>query len=146
MRQANEIDWPLPCELSEDEHHEQMRKLLDAVRHCIHDNPDVLTLAQAAARQGVSVEEVRDDARKWPDTDARALRILVRLKAKLHDRILAGEAPGSRAAVRILELDLRERQLSSDNRVMVEGTGIPVKIINFADVDGGETTESALTE
>ena len=146
MRQANEIDWPLPCELSEDEHHEQMRKLLDAVRHCIHDNPDVLTLAQAAARQGVSVEEVRDDARKWPDTDARALRLLVRLKARLHDRILTGEAPRSRPAVRILELDLKERQLSSSNRVMVEGSGYQVQIVHYADIDAGETTESAPTE
>ena len=40
MRAANKnIDWPLPCDLSEEELHEQVKKLLEAARHCFNDNP-----------------------------------------------------------------------------------------------------------
>ena len=111
-----------------------MRKLLDAARHCLNDNPDVVTLAQLAARQGVSVEELRDDARKWPDTDERMLRLLTRLKARLHRRILGENGHVSRATRRLLGLDLRERQLSSTNRPVREGSGATIQIVNFADL------------
>jgi len=117
----------------EDQRHEQMKKLLDAARHCLNDNPGVVTLAQLAARQGVSVEELRDDARKWSDTAPRMERLITKLKARLQTLVLVKDAGISRAAVHLLGIKLREGQLSSTNRVVAEGSGASIHIVNFAD-------------
>ena len=133
MRAANKnIDWPLPCDLTPEEHHKQMKKLLDAARHCINDNPSICTLSQLAARQGVSVRELRDDARKWTDTAPRMERLITELKARLLRLVLGKNGAISRAAVQLLGIELRERQLSSDNQTVTEGREFQVNIINYA--------------
>ena len=136
MRGPNKnIKWPLPCDLTPEEHHEQMRRLLEAARHCVNDIPDICTLAQVAARQGVSVRELRDDARKWTDTAPRMERIITKLEARLKARALGENGAVSRAAVRILGFNLRERKLSSDNQVVNGDTGFTVNVISYADID-----------
>jgi hypothetical protein len=135
MRVANKnIDWPQPCDLTADEHHEQTKKLLEAARHCFNDNPRIYTLTQLAARQGVSVEELRDDARKWDDTDVRFRRLAAKLDARLEKLVLGENGRLSRAAVQIIRIERRERQLSSANRVVPEGGGYSVHVINFAEL------------
>ena len=63
------------------------------------------------------------------------LRWLTRLRARLHRLILGDEMRLSKAAAGILGLDLRKRQLSSTNRVVAEGRGATIHIVNFADRD-----------
>lgn len=133
-------EWPLPTDLDEDTAHEQMRALIKVAWQTIYRNKSIGTLTQVAARLGVSVEELRDDARQWTDTDVRMRRIIGQLTARLHEAVLEMKMPkiAAKGALAILELDLKERQLSSTNRVMVEGTGLQVKIVNYAELESGE--------
>jgi hypothetical protein len=135
MRASNKnIKWPLPCDLSDEELHVQVKKLLEAARHCFNDNPNICTLTQLAARQGVSVEELRDDSRKWDDTGTKFQRLVAKLEARLEKRVFSGNGGLSRAAVQIIRMELRERKLSSANRVVPEGGGYSVHVINFAEL------------
>ena len=57
---------------------------------------------------------------------------MAKLKARLEKLILGENGGLSRAAVQMLGIELRERQLSSTNRVVTEGSGYRVEIVNFA--------------
>ena len=66
---------------------------------------------------------------------------MARLKGRLEKFILGENGRVSRAAVRILGLDLRERQLSSMNRPVLEGSGATIQIVNFADCSETRDTD-----
>jgi len=134
--------WKLPCDLTEDEHHEQMKAILTVVCTATQRTRNILTLSQAAAKQGLSVEELRDDAALWKDTDIRLRRIATRLKAKLHDRVMNKDRNKSLAAIAMLESEFKERQLSSSNRVVLEGSGAKLEVVMFVG-EGVKDTEDS---
>jgi len=134
------------CEIEGEEAcHEHMRALIKRCIENVSHRKTICTLTQAASRLNISVEELRDDARLWPDTDIRLRRLVTRLKSRLHDRVLKWEenAARAKAALYILELEMKEGQLSSGNRVMVEGTGLAVQIINYGEFEDGKAKEGA---
>lgn len=148
MREPSEnTDFPLMCEIEDEEaRHEHMRALIHrSLEHLCHDSKkETCTLTQLASRLNISVEELRDDARLWKDTDIRMRRIITRLKSRLHDRVLKWEdnAARAKAALYILELEMKEGQLSSSNRIMAEhGTGLMVKILNYGEFEDGKPIE-----
>lgn len=138
-------DFPLMCEIEgEEARHEHMRALIKRCIEIVCHHKELCTLTQAASRLNISVGELRDDARAWKDTDVRMQRLITRLKSRLHDRLLNWDENAARAksAHYMLELEMKEGQPSSENRVMVEGTGMEVSILNFAEFEDGRPKKS----
>lgn len=68
-------------------------------------------------------------------------RPITKLKARLQELVFGKNGGISRAAVQILGIELRERQLSSANQAAAEGSGHSVNIITFAQPREGRKTE-----
>jgi len=127
-------DWPIPAGLTKKQHHAQVKKILTAARKWIAYHTDKATLCQVAAGIGLSIGEIRDDSQLWDDTAMIYKRLEEKLRGRLHDVALATDKASSvtRSAVDMMKLELQERQLSSDNQLVVQGTGFTVNVVNYA--------------
>ena len=147
----------LGVDMSLKKEHTHVNKLLTAARHALNDDTAtktrrsvLFTLTQLADRIGVSLGELRDDPKKWPDTSVKLERITTRLLARLHAVSLSPDEDMRsmrNAAIRIMQLEIQTQQPSADNKVVIEGSGMKCEIINYArlgkklEIDGGDETK-----
>ena len=128
----------------DDERHAAVLDLLRRVRLYMKDSKrGPLTLLMVAAHFGLSAGELRDDTQAWKDTNIRYERIQTALLAELHRRVLGNGFPAGsqlpKMALHMLELDLKERQLSSDNSPLAVGIGFEIRIVKYG--EKGEKTD-----
>ena len=130
-------DWPILAGMSEKARHAQTREVLTKACRYVVRRPRVATLSQVAAGIGVSVSELRDEAARWTDTDARLHRLITKLRCRMDDFMLhkdLGKVPVCvrRACAKIINAEIRERQIAADNHLVIEGSGFVVQIVNYA--------------
>ena len=131
---------PSPVGMTEKKRHAQSKRLLNAAWRFIikKGNERVASISQVAAGLGVSMGELRDEARTWKDTNHTYMRIAEALRARLFDFMLAKEGKECpqvrRSAQKMVEMNLQERQLEADETKMnrVAGTSTIINIINYA--------------
>jgi hypothetical protein len=100
-------------------------------------NERVASISEVAAGLGLSVPEIRDEARTWTDTSVKYNRIYEALRARLFTFMLAEEKdecqPVRRAAAKMIKMDLEERQLEVDSTKMGHvGGDVIINIVNYA--------------
>lgn len=125
--------WKTLDGMSDKQRHHATLNALARATALLRKDDKIATITQLAAGIFISVAELRDEASRWVDTEAKLHRITTVLRSRLHDWMLKpkGQDNIRLAAINLLKIELAERQLAADNQLTIEGSGFVVNIITY---------------